>query len=164
VTRPFSNDGAAAATQAVTSGAGRGIGTAAALKLASICVGSAALTTGAVCITLQSPAGPDRSPPRSPQTAPVRTPAPPSRSGPSREPKRPLPTATPSPRPRRHPAKPKTPAPSSTSQPRAHETAVAVSPAAASAAPDGTDEFGPTSAPASNVPAAPPTTGGAEFP
>ena len=51
LSRPFSGDGTAVAAQAASTGTGRGLGAVAAVKLASLCIGGAALTGGAaVCI------------------------------------------------------------------------------------------------------------------
>ena len=47
ISRPFSGDRTALATHAATSGTGRGLGSVAAVKLASLCIGGAALTGGA---------------------------------------------------------------------------------------------------------------------
>jgi hypothetical protein len=158
VARLFASDHAATATQLVTSGAGRGAGGVLAAKLAAICMSGAALTGGAVCVSLgvldkQSPApqhrsaGPEHgSKPRAVVTWTPREPRPVRTA-----------VATPSRTPRTGRRSNTTPGP------RAHEQSPA-SPAPANAQADGSSEFLPTAASAAAPPAPAPTTGMPEFP
>ena len=156
ISRPFGGEPAAAATQLASTGAGRGVGTVAALKLASLCVAGAAMT-GGICVSLQQSDG-DRRPHRAPDRAEAQ-PAP-TRDNEAllRRPKRPL---TPAPAPTPQPDKPRE---RRAAEQRAHETDAAVSPPAEGAQPGGVDEFGPSNTTVTTTPAAPPPTGGPEFP
>ncbi len=156
LTRPFSGEPAAMATQAVSSGTGRGLGTLAALKLASLCIGGAALTGGtAICVSLLRP---DQSPPlEQRQDARKPQPSPSARRVPDR-----VATETPTPAPQKVAVKKRTR--SGATGPRKHERTVAVSPPPEDAQAGGVDEFGPSSASQSTTPAAAPSGGASEFP
>lgn len=157
--RPFASDHAAAATQMATSGVGRGAGGVLAVKLATICVGGAALTGGAVCVSLgvlerQQPAPQHRSKPSDgrakPQASVTATP---------REP-RPVHATVASTR-----TQPDRPAGrrSTKAGARAHEQSPA-SPAPADAQAGGGSEFNPTATSGSAPAASAPSTGMPEFP
>jgi hypothetical protein len=159
-TSPFASDRGVVATHALSSGVGRGAGTAAALKLLSICIGGASLT-GSAAICIQALVAPDPPPQRTHVVQATPTPAAssaPAVSGPRRKPKVvATPTTTPEPRPEVE-RKPKR-----RDSPDAHER-TAISPAPANAQAAGIDEFGPTSAKSQPQPAAAPSTGSPEFP
>ena len=157
LSRPFSGERSALAAQAASSGTGRGIGTVAALKLASLCIGGAALTGGAaVCIDQFAATEPSRTQRTQHQRpAPTDDRARPTAAGPTRHPQ---PHAIPTPeRPAKHGRERK-------HHPTAHETAVTTSPPPSDAQADGIDEFGPTSASQPATPASAPATGAPEFP
>ena len=72
LTRPFTHDGAAAAAQLASSGAGRGAGTIALLKIAGACMASAG-ALGVCATTLVAPALNDDPPARKATSKPART-------------------------------------------------------------------------------------------
>lgn len=159
LSRPFSGDGTAVAAQAASTGTGRGLGAVAAVKLASLCIGGAALTGGAaVCIqqvATPSPPANDRAHRARPSatvdaTIPVaEVPARRPRVGPV-----PL-RATDQGGERDRDRKP---------DPAEHETTVPASPPPAGAQAGGVDEFGPSSTTGPSTPASAPATGAPEFP
>jgi hypothetical protein len=158
MTRPFSGERTAVAAQAASSGAGRGVGTVAAVKLASICLGGAALTGGAAICVQQLAPPPTKPSQRAPRSDAKRTDDPtiPIAEVSSREPKR---VATPTPTPASGSTKDRNPA-----APDRHESDTPISPAPSDAQTAGADEFGPSSASAPSTPASAPATGAPEFP
>jgi hypothetical protein len=164
--RVLAHEPANATTQLLTSGAGRGLGSGALLKLATVCAAGAG-AVGTCVATGVLPALPRHEP--APRVAPTPSPAPTSTPS-APEPRLPhgAPTPTPTPTPRPHPKRARRASKSSTTQggagSRSHEQAPA-SVAPSNAAPGGASEFDPTyqsSGPAAPapVPAAP---GASEF-
>lgn len=156
--RPFAGDHAAAATQIVSSGAGRGAGGILAAKLAALCVSGAALTSGAVCVSLGVLDTEDPAPQHGSKPAERRSEPRPAVTWTPREP-RPVRTVVASKR-----TRPTGSAGTDTKTPaRAHEQTPA-SPAPANAQPGGGSEFLPSAATGSAPPATAPSTGMPEFP
>lgn len=157
ITRPFNGD-PAGATALMSSGAGRGAGTIAAAKLASLCIAGAAVT-GGVCVSIQQLA--DHAPNRIERRAQSREPAASQADPVSRERQR-RPRLTPTPTPATK--KTSTHRPNRADESREHERATAISPAPDDAQAGGVDEFGPSGATGQAAPATPPSTGAPEFP
>lgn len=166
--RPWTHDATQTSAQL---GLGRGLGTIAATKLVALCIGGVSVVGGGVyCVT--SPfldhgprtTAPDKEPRAQAPARPQRA-EPPDLALAKTTTARATPTPTATPKPKRRP-KPETPRRRATSKtPTSHEQAGAISPAPSGSAPDGSSEFGPTSAnqPATN-PAPPVASGGPEFP
>jgi hypothetical protein len=159
---PFAGDRGVVATQALSSGVGRGAGTAATLKLLSICIGGATLTGGAA-ICLQAVVAPDGASQRPHVARATPTPA----ASPPRphfdQKRRPKVVSTPTPTPDRRPVVRQKPKPKPSGSTDEHE-GLPISPAPADAQAGGTEEFGPTSATSTSQPATAPSTGAPEFP
>jgi hypothetical protein len=154
--RLFSHDAPATATQLATGGAGRGIGTAAALKLASLCIGAGALgvcaATGVVPWSVPHHAAQAKVATRTP--TPTATPIA-TRTPKPVEPSHRVVVATPTPKPKPHVStKKRTVAKTQGgTSPTSHEAPI-ISPARSGSAPNGASEFNPTAqtGPASPAP------------
>lgn len=155
------HDSAGTVGQLAASGAGRGVGTAAAVKLATLCFAGAGVLGACVATGVL----PDHKQPDHHPSKPTAARRPVARTPVAREPRPSLARATPTPTPRR---RTRTQRASSATQgstgPRSHEQTPA-SPAPSNAAANGASEFDPTYQPSGTpqpapVPAAP---GGSEF-
>ena len=169
LTRPFGHDATAAAAQLAASGAGRGVGTIAVLKIAGACMASAS-AVGVCATTFVAPVFTDGSPAKtaSHPTAKRKSQGPVGRHEriPTRAEQQLTPTPTPTPKPARRQAQRDTAAAAGATQggtgPTSHEETPA-SPAPSNAAPDGASEFDPNHQPSEPPAPAPAAPGANEF-
>jgi hypothetical protein len=157
--RPFASDSASTAVHSMAAGGGRGLGAAAAAKLATICLaGAAAVGGGAYCVQngLLNRAEDRSAPARAAERPDITDPTPV------------VPVASTTSRELRSPARPQ-PSPATARKPRnaaSHETDVPISPAPPGARPNGASEFelDESAAATQTQPAPAPAGGGPEFP